>query len=422
MAIIKNPLTIVQTSGESQVPEYMSAKNFTFNGNTCTGYVGDNSFPEIIIPKSYSIKTELVDSDGMLVTNIYNCSDVLRFASIISATFTDGVNTEIFNSSTIDSLPDTFQGTCYLTELVCTSSFELAKIINQSKMFLQYPITINGNQFASTNEASSYISTNNINTAIFAGQVEQISYIDGNDYQVTRVSSIEATVSGFKNYKNRVILLSNITTIDSWAFQDCTNLTSIEIPNSVTNIGVQVFSGCRNLINVVLPEGITKISTNEFSFCSSLISINIPSSVTIIGVSAFSGCSSLTTITIPETVTSIESSAFRQCSSLTTITIPESVTSIGVYAFVYCRSLENVIYEGQAPNIQNSCFQNCTSITKYDFRNCTTVPTLANVNSLGHATGCQIIIPDALYDDWTTATNWVSLTGVTFVKASEYTE
>lgn len=133
---------------------------------------------------------------------------------------------------------------------------------------------------------------------------------------------------------------------------------------------------------------------------------------------------SITTVTAEDLgdITSIGDYAFYTCINLTTITIPETVTSIGNYAFQGCSSLQTVIYEGQAPNIQTSCFRNCTSITKYDFRNCTTVPTLASVNTLGHATGCQIIIPDALYDDWTTATNWVSLTAVTFVKASEYTE
>lgn len=144
--------------------------------------------------------------------------------------------------------------------------------------------------------------------------------------------------------------------------------------------------------------------------------------VTSIRDYAFYGCSNLTEITLPSSLTSIESRAFSGCSSLTTIIIPEEVTSISFWTFYSCSALIAVTYQGQVPNIQSGCFQNCTSITKYDFRNCTRVPTLANVNTLGHATGCQIIIPDALYDDWTTATNWVSLTGVTFVKASEYTE
>lgn len=167
---------------------------------------------------------------------------------------------------------------------------------------------------------------------------------------------------------------------------------------------------------------ITNIGAHAFRTCTSLTTITIPETVETISGSAFWDCSSLTTITIPESVTSIGNGAFYRCTSLTTITIPEGVTSIESSAFSSCTSLQTVIYKGQAPNIQSNCFFNCSSITKYDFRNCTTVPTLARVNALYHATGCQIIIPNALYDDWTTATNWVSLTDVTFVKASEYTE
>ncbi|MBQ2239705.1 MAG: leucine-rich repeat domain-containing protein, partial [Alistipes sp.] len=57
-----------------------------------------------------------------------------------------------------------------------------------------------------------------------------------------------------------------------------------------------------------------------FEGCSSLTSITIPESVTIIGHGAFYGCSSLTSITIGNGVTSIGEWAFEDCSSLTSIT------------------------------------------------------------------------------------------------------
>ena len=72
-------------------------------------------------------------------------------------------------------------------------------------------------------------------------------------------------------------------------------------------------------------------------------------------------------------------------------------------------------------NIGSYTFSDCDSVKVYDFRNCTAVPTLEDVSSLGHATGCKIIIPDSLYDEWIIATNWSSL-NVTYVKASEYVE
>lgn len=169
-------------------------------------------------------------------------------------------------------------------------------------------------------------------------------------------------------------------------------------------------------------NGITSIGTYAFGYCTSLTSITIPNSVISIGNYAFGTCRNLTSIAISNSVTAISTYAFDNCSGLTEITIPNSVTSIGSYAFKDCDGLTSVIYQGQAPNISSFVFQNCNAITKYDFRNCTTVPTLWSVPSLGHASDCQIIIPDELYDTWTTASIWSSLTDVTFVKASEYVE
>ena len=70
-----------------------------------------------------------------------------------------------------------------------------------------------------------------------------------------------------------------------------------------------------------------------FDNCSILTSITIPDSIIGIGLYAFDGCSGLTSITIPDSVTSIGEYAFRNCDSLTSVTIPDSVTSIGDDAF-----------------------------------------------------------------------------------------
>ena len=58
---------------------------------------------------------------------------------------------------------------------------------------------------------------------------------------------------------------------------------------------------------------------SAFEGCSSLTNITIPDSVTSIGMAAFDGCSSLTNITIPDSVTSIDRWAFSDCSSLTDV-------------------------------------------------------------------------------------------------------
>ena len=145
-------------------------------------------------------------------------------------------------------------------------------------------------------------------------------------------------------YNNNVY---RVTRIGDDAFHNCSDLTSVTIPNSVTRIGDWAFYDCSSLTSIAIPNSVTSIGVGAFCKCWSLTSIAIPYSVMSIGGSAFYDCSSLTSITIPNNVTSIGESAFYACSSLTSITIPNSVTSIGVYAFEGCSSLTAVAWNAK---------------------------------------------------------------------------
>jgi hypothetical protein len=146
-----------------------------------------------------------------------------------------------------------------------------------------------------------------------------------------------------------------VTSISFDAFQGCTTLTGITIPDSVTNIGQGAFNYCTSLTSVTIPSGVTLIADGTFYACGSLTNVMIPSGVISIGVYAFAD-TSLTSITIPNSVTSIGNYAFEFGASLTSVTIPNGVTNIGNFAFEYCTSLTNIYFQGNSPGDNGTAF------------------------------------------------------------------
>ena len=197
---------------------------------------------------------------------------------------------------------------------------------------------------------------------------------------------------------------NSVTSIGKSAFYSCTNLTDVLIGNSVTSIGDWVFSYCKSLTNIGIPNSVTSIGNYSFLSCSSLTSIEIPNSVTSIGKSAFYSCTNLTDVVIGNSVTSIGSQAFGNCYNLTSIVIPNSVTGIGYEAFYCCNNLTSIEIPNSVTSIGQSAFKGCSSLTRivvdtnnniYDSRNgCNAIIETAT-NAL--ITGCQnTIIPKSV--------------------------
>ena len=146
---------------------------------------------------------------------------------------------------------------------------------------------------------------------------------------------------------------NSVKSIGVKVFSFCKNLTSIHIPNKVISIGNGAFKDCNNLTSIHIPDSVTSIRNSTFLNCKNLTSIHIPNKLTIIGNSAFKNCKNLTSIHIPNSVTNIENYAFYNCERITSIRIPNSVTSIGIYAL----SISSILIAKSAfPNFSANIF------------------------------------------------------------------
>lgn len=105
-------------------------------------------------------------------------------------------------------------------------------------------------------------------------------------------------------------------------------------------------SGNISIPSIVSHEGqnytVTAIGNQAFENCNELTSIILSDSLTIIGSEAFKNCSSLLSITLPYSLTTIEDKAFYRCYSLENVTFHKNITNIGALAFGACRKIKSV--------------------------------------------------------------------------------
>lgn len=89
-----------------------------------------------------------------------------------------------------------------------------------------------------------------------------------------------------------IALPDNITTIDQYAFCRCTNLTGIDIPETVTTRGRNAFSSS-GLTTLVIPDNVSVIDAYLCEYCKNLTSVHIGKSVELIMLDAFFHCENL---------------------------------------------------------------------------------------------------------------------------------
>ena len=211
------------------------------------------------------------------------------------------------------------------------------------------------------------------------------SFTAGNTFEVSVVGD---NAFDYCTDLTSVTIPEGIETIGSYAFKYCKNLKSIEIPKTVKNIGSYAFYGA-GLKSMTIPSSITDVSYNAFSSCDSLTSVTIETNADIssAGLSftkdglhfnvlnkkevALAQGDYSSNVVIPSSVTagstfavtSIGHSAFYGCQGLKSVTIPVGIKSIGDYAFYNCDSLISVVIPEGVTEIGDEAFYGCDTLS-----------------------------------------------------------
>ena len=164
-----------------------------------------------------------------------------------------------------------------------------------------------------------------------------------------------------------VIVNEGTTCIGGSAFEDCTNLVSIDIPQSVTSICSKAFAGC-GLKSISIPTSLTYLGSGAFMKCNKLSKIEIPAFTESGGYVHYksstylasgnhpggwlicAGCTSLTSAALAEGIEKISANMFVDCYDLASVTLPSTIKTFDGYdVFANCDNLSAVRASMQVP-------------------------------------------------------------------------
>ena len=192
------------------------------------------------------------------------------------------------------------------------------------------------------------------------------------EYNISTENLIEIT-----KYKGSATDLTIPSKIDGYtvaglgdgAFEGCTSLVSVKIPDTVEYINFNVFCGCSALKSIEVDANNSEYSSENgvlfnknkdtivaYPMGKEDTSYVVPDGVLEIGMSAFHSCSKLTNVKLPDGVEIIDDFAFAFCYGLESIIVPDSVRYLGDAAFLFCIKLESVTLGNGIAYIGNTVF------------------------------------------------------------------
>ncbi|MBE7074940.1 MAG: leucine-rich repeat domain-containing protein [Clostridiales bacterium] len=222
---------------------------------------------------------------------------------------------------------------------------------------------------------------------------ELLTYVINEDMQTAGVKKAQdAVICGNLELIDKIIAANGkeylVTDIEENAFENCTELTDIILPDTLLNIKNKAFLNCTSLNYNKENEGlylgsktnpylvltgteskdIEEININQnckalgaraFHNCKNLTNLTLPNGIKVLGYQSLVYCTSLTELILPNSITYLDNGVFGFATSLESITFPDSVEYIGIQTFYSCTSLKYVKLPLNLNKIPDVTFYNC---------------------------------------------------------------
>lgn len=220
-----------------------------------------------------------------------------------------------------------------------------------------------------------------------------------------------------------VVIPEGVTRINSAAFFNCSNVTSISIPSSLEAVGEYAFQRCSNLKKVYISD---MDAWYDIDFEEGMF-VNVPatggdhrnrffSNPMCYGAELYLNNKLVTDVVIPDTVTEIKKGTFYGCSSIQNVTVSEGVRSICTNAFAICTGLKTIAIPESLEKIGSEVFWGCSSLEEFSIPEC--MKTIPEGMFAGNKSLKTIEIPDGITAiEWNAFAFCEGLTSVTVPKS-----
>ena len=361
------------------------ANNFTFPNTVNT--IGRSAF-------SY-FKTDVVNIPDNVTTIDNYAFQIAKIGLITLPQNLQSIGQYAFNSSNISQISVNAQTPLNIDKDLC-SSYNYGKILlvvpqgtknaysaadKWNKFSIVEDVNLSGGDFIKIGNLSykamsnATMSVHPVNTSI-SGEISILDEmtLGGISYKVTSIRG-----DGFQNCTNvtKINIGKNLNDLGGFPFLKCSKLTNVNVNSDnevfystnsnnllINKIDKEVVWGSKNATSI--PSDILSIGNYAFGF-SGRNNITLPSSLKKIGIYAFQNCI-MTNMTIPNTVEYIGERAFYNCNKLKTTNLPTNLTYLGDYAFGSCTLLNSrITLPDGLTEINMGAFNNCTQIKYVDF-------------------------------------------------------